>query len=246
MVYKDGEPVITDVDPEKVSYGYTQSLTDEQKKRARNNIGAISTLFCTCDTEAEEKEKTALCNEFELNPGTRVSILFSKGNTYGSCVGTDSNVIAAENAPTLNINNTGIKTIYIGGEPAGEGFINAGDVHDFVYDGEHYVDITADVIYSAGNGSDWGYEKSRTGKIEQWKRESLSITVDGNSSKTTNVNFMIKHSDRYSTVITTSFHTSLLVGAQTVTNTGFVATLRNVNSSASITVGAIHWRSAGF
>lgn len=125
--------------------------------------------FGTCSTAAGTAAKTVAITGFTLAAGSRISVKFTNGNTAGTAKGTSSNVIAVSSAPTLNVNSTGAKTIYVGGEPAGEGFINSGDVHDFVYDGTNWCDVTADVIYKGGNDTDGYYEKKRNGLIVQRK-----------------------------------------------------------------------------
>lgn len=44
--------------------------------------------------------------------------------------------------------------------------MNAGEVHDFVYDGSAWNDVTASVIFR-GSNSNGNYVKHRDGKIEQ-------------------------------------------------------------------------------
>jgi len=161
-----------------------QTLTDDQKSQARSNIGLgnvdntsdanktvksakNASYFAICSTAAATKAKTVVISGFSLVAGARITVKFTNGNTYGTATGTASNIIAAGSCPTLNVQSTGAKKIYVGGEPAGEGFINSGDVHDFVYDGTNWCDVTADVIYKGGNDTDGYYEKKRNGKITQ-------------------------------------------------------------------------------
>lgn len=148
-----------------------QTLSDGEQSQARTNIGLVNInlpCFGVCSTPANEQEKTVSITDYVVVAGARVSIKFENGNTFGTAKGTSSNVIAPESAPTLNINGTGAKPIYVGGEPAGEGFINSGDIHDFVYDGTNWADVTADVIYKGGDSSSGYYEKKRNGLIEQY------------------------------------------------------------------------------
>lgn len=143
------------------------------------NGSASITHFGTCTTDAGTKEKTVAIAGFSLATGSRITVKFTNGNTSGSAKGTSSNKIAVASAPTLNVNSTGAKTIYVGGEPAGEGFINSGDVHDFVYDGTNWCDVTADVIYKGGSDSTGYYEKERNGFITQFKKiTSTTLTTD--------------------------------------------------------------------
>lgn len=141
---------------------------DTDKALSAAEVDNRCTYFGICDTAADQQNKTVAMAGFTLRAGSRITVKFTNGNTYGTATGTDSNVIAVASAPTLNVNGTGAATIYVGGEPAGEGFINAGDVHDFVYDGSTWCDVTADVIYKGGNSTTGYYEKKRNGLIEQF------------------------------------------------------------------------------
>lgn len=140
-----------------------------------NILGEVfeHTNYGTCSTLASEQIKEVYCPLFRYYIGARISIKFTHGNTAGTCVGTDSNVIDQLQAPKISLNGQ-IHTIYVGGEPAGEGFINANDVHDFVYDGTNWCDVTADVIYKGGNDTDGYYEKKRNGDITQYYTKTWS------------------------------------------------------------------------
>lgn len=56
--------------------------------------------------------------------------------------------------------------------------MNAGEVHDFVYDGSAWNDVTASVIFR-GSNSNGNYVKHRDGLIEQW----LDVTTTSNGVK---------------------------------------------------------------
>lgn len=143
--------------------------------------------FGTCGTEAATQEKAVACPGFVLAAGARIAVLFTAGNTCGTCVGTDSNIIAEAAAPKLNVNNTGAATIYVGGQPAGEGFINPGEVHEFIYDGTHWQDQDATVIYKGGNDTDGYYLKERNLLIKQWGYMKPLVTSGAFFSKTVNL-----------------------------------------------------------
>ena len=123
--------------------------------------------FAICNSLIDEQNKViSIPNLINVQPGTEISVLFTNGNSYGSCVGTDSNIIA--DAVKLALNNGTPYPIKVGGENAGEGFCRAGDVHKFVFDGSAWNDLTADVIYK-GETKNGNYVKKRNGLIEQEK-----------------------------------------------------------------------------
>lgn len=77
--------------------------------------------YVTCSTAGNTAVKTATCEGFKLAIGSRVMVKFSNKNT-------------AQN-PTLNISNTGAKPIFYRGASIATDYIQAGDVHEYVYDG---------------------------------------------------------------------------------------------------------------
>ncbi|MCC8168828.1 MAG: hypothetical protein LIO59_00295 [Oscillospiraceae bacterium] len=81
-----------------------------------------SPAYSTCSTAASTAAKTAGYDGFMLVNGARAAIKFTYANTASD--------------PTLNINGTGAKPIYLGGMAASSGNTwNAGETVDFVYDG---------------------------------------------------------------------------------------------------------------
>lgn len=120
--------------------------------------------FRTCPTAAATQAKTVACAGFSLVAGARISVLFANGSTVGSLSG---NAVTQASAPTLNVQSTGAKPIKVGNAYAGPNFVNAGEVHDFVYDGSSWNDVTASVIFK-GSNSNGNYVKHRDGLIEQW------------------------------------------------------------------------------
>lgn len=112
--------------------------------------GATTTWYGTSSTAAGTAAKVVTCSGFALVKGAIVSVLFSTGNTAAT--------------PTLNVNSTGAKTIYVG-----SGTINsttnvlkwsANTLITFIYDGTYYRFIcataAASVIPSRGAGSWYG------------------------------------------------------------------------------------------
>ena len=76
-------------------------------------------LYTTCNTGAEIAEKTALIDNFELVSGVTIQVRFLYENTSAS--------------PTLNISNTGAKTIYLYNDNLSPW--NSGEVVSLTYDG---------------------------------------------------------------------------------------------------------------
>lgn len=154
------------------------SIQNGNRSTSRNNSSGNNTIslvndmdsnFAVCNTSASESSKeVTLENLAELEIGVEIKVLFTNGNTVGSCVGTESNKITSSSAPKLKVNNFNAYPIKVGGEYAGENFVNVGDVHSFVFDGESWNDLTADVIYK-GEVTAGNYIKKRNGLITQWK-----------------------------------------------------------------------------
>lgn len=118
------------------------------------------TRYATCSTGASTRAKTAsvTAGTFKLATGARVTVKFSNANTAGSA--------------TLNINNTGAKSIYWHGSalPSSQ-YWEAGAVLDFVY-----------------NGSAWelvGVAKDNSGiDITDLNSETWTFTLEDGSTVT--------------------------------------------------------------
>lgn len=145
---------------------FAPKSTTYTKTQTETNF--VNRTFGTCSTSASIQEKTVSIPAITtLNAGCEIKVLFSEGNTAGTCAGTSSNQISEANAPTLKLNSFTAYPIKVGGEFAGEGFVNSGDVHTFVFDGSAWNDMTADVIYK-GSTSNGNYAKKRNLLIEEW------------------------------------------------------------------------------
>ena len=100
--------------------------------------GLINAWYGTSLTLATNSSKTVTCDDYYLTKGSIIGVLFSFGNTTST--------------PTLNINNTGAKNIYIGNSTPNSTtnvlkWSNNTMVY-FMYDGTNYRYITS---VSAGN-----------------------------------------------------------------------------------------------
>ena len=94
--------------------------------------GSKTTWYGTCSTSGTAA-KVVTCDGFALEAGAMISVLFSQANTYGQ--------------PTLNVNGTGAKSVYIGNSDT-YGDANplkwvAKTLITFVYDGTQYRYIAA-------------------------------------------------------------------------------------------------------
>ncbi len=82
------------------------------------------THYVTCSTGASTAAKAALLTGFTLATGSRVFVKFSNTNTAAN--------------PTLNINSTGAKSIYVNGAAVETYYLQAGCVYEFVYNGTQW------------------------------------------------------------------------------------------------------------
>lgn len=100
---------------------------------AASRIGAnaenlIKATYAVCSTAAGTNAKTADCMNFELYEGARIQVTFTNANTAS--------------APTLDINNTGAKAIYINKTITSDTNLllwTAGSKMEFVYDGTGWI-----------------------------------------------------------------------------------------------------------
>lgn len=150
---------------------YSKSETYQKSEvytKAQTETNFVNRTFGTCATAAATQEKVVSIPAITtLNAGCEIKVLFTNGNTYGSCVGTESNKITIANAPTLKLNSFDAYPVKVGGEYVGEGFVVPGDVHTLVFDGAAWNDLTADVIYQ-GETEAGNYVKKRNGLITEY------------------------------------------------------------------------------
>jgi hypothetical protein len=95
-----------------------------------------------CGTAADTVEKSVTVDNFILETGARIAIKFTVTNS-------------ADN-PTLNVNNTGAKSIMYRGSAISAGYLAAKRVHEFVYDGTNWEligDMDTDKKTASGNTS---------------------------------------------------------------------------------------------
>lgn len=197
--------------------------------------------ICSSVIDAEEKTVT---DEIitQLVAGQKIVVKFENANTFGTCVGTDSNVIA--NGVKLKLNDFPAYPIKVGGENAGEGFVNANDVHTFVFDGTAWNDLTADVIYR-GSTTNGNYIKKSNRLIEQWGNYAHD-----NIEKEITTYYPLIYSDLdYSLQITNKYDTASNINCfyyftssyKTKTNNNFIRRMPSNNR-----LSGFEWRTIGY
>lgn len=87
--------------------------------------------YGTCSTAAATKDKVVACTGFALKTGARIIVKFTVTNT----------VTPTATAPiTLNVNDTGAKSIFYHGSATwSAGYLSANRLVEFVYDGTQYA-----------------------------------------------------------------------------------------------------------
>lgn len=137
------------------------------------NLSGNVLNFGVCSTAAATAAKTVTTNgTFELITGSKILVLFSE---------TDSS-----NAPTLNVNGTGAKSIKINASDGiGKGFLVAQQYYWFVYDGTNWrtagAGITQIIPTQYGGTGNSSFTANRViYSNTATKLASGSITTDGN------------------------------------------------------------------
>lgn len=132
----------TDWTPAPEDFDAAIETVEETATEALNKHG-----FCSCTTAAGTADKTASLSGFQLKTGSTVHVTFANANTVAN--------------PTLNINNTGAKTIRWNNASvtAAASPWAAGECVSFVYDGTYWVisgqsNISADNIVAGSIAAD--------------------------------------------------------------------------------------------
>lgn len=89
-------------------------------------ITQMQATYGTCSTAAATAAKAVTCADFSLRKGATVTVKFTNKNTAAS--------------PTLNVNNSGAKPIYLNGAALPESsYWGAGETMSFIYDGTNWA-----------------------------------------------------------------------------------------------------------
>ena len=113
-------PIVLANDPTEALQAATKQYVD---------ASASKTFFGICSTDAATNLKTVAIDDFVRITGSRVTVLFTNGNT-GS-------------AATLNVNNTGDAPIWYLNQQLTSTDLVAGTAIELVFDGQHWVVIGA-------------------------------------------------------------------------------------------------------
>ena len=137
--------------------GNAGSATKLQTKRNIDGVqfdGSANIIhFGSCSTAAGTAAKVVSCTGFVLASGSRITVKFTTTNTAAN--------------PTLNVNSTGAKAIKYRGSTISAGYLAAGRVYTFIYDGTNYElvgDINTDTntTYNTGTATTAGLTKLYT------------------------------------------------------------------------------------
>lgn len=105
-------------------WALASKYTDDTTANTANN--RLEKRYGTCSTSANVSQKTVTLSGFGLYTGAQISVHFSNANTASN--------------PTLNVNSTGDKSIYVRGSAiTAKDYWKADAVVDFIYDGTQWV-----------------------------------------------------------------------------------------------------------
>lgn len=105
----------------------TTSVAGFMSASDKIKLGSISDYYGTCSTAAATQAKVVTCENFVLETGAHIRVLFTNAQTYNG-------------APTLNVNGTGAKTVrYVSGTNAVRYIWSAGELVDFTYNGTYWI-----------------------------------------------------------------------------------------------------------
>ena len=179
--------------------------------------GSKTTWYGTCSTTAGTAAKAVTCSGFTLEAGAIIGVLFSTANTAAT--------------PTLNVNSTGAKSIYVGtSTPNSTTNVlkwSANTMVYFMYDGTYYRYITskaaASVVPPDGAGSWYG----------------TCSTAIGTAAKTSTItNFRLMQGARVTLNCTTA---NTVVGAITLNINSTGAKTIYYNNAATSSSNPLKW-----
>ena len=134
----------------------------------KNNVDhpVTSVLYGTCATAADTAAKVVTCADFDtLMAGVTIRVKFANGNT-------------AQN-PTVNINNTGAKSVYRFGNtaPVGDNTWEDGAVVELIYDGTSFFMANSDNIGGLYNALD-----SKQAKTDNTLETTAKLSLERSTS----------------------------------------------------------------
>ena len=133
--------------------------------------------YVTCTTGAGTAAKTVPLSDFALTTGIRLVVKMSYANTAASA--------------TLNVNNTGAKTLYYNGNPAtADNTWEDGETLDVYYDGTNYQ--ASNVLGGSGSGGnmilEWDTDAATTRLQVKMRQRKAGMIVSYNNPSTGWVN----------------------------------------------------------
>lgn len=123
-------------------------------------------VLYVCNTASATEIKEIESDLQDVGIGKLIYIKFTNANTFGAY---NANHIVT-NGVKLSLNGN-VFPVKVAGENAGVGFVNANDVHAFIFDGTNWNDITSDVIYH-----DSAEIKFRSGAYFNFNGTTLTLT----------------------------------------------------------------------
>ena len=227
----------TEIDAKADSIELSVSNTYESKGTARAH-------YATCSTASSTAAKAAACSGFELYEGAIVNVYFTYKNTAAS--------------PTLNVNSTGAKSIYVGSSAmTTDTSWDAGTTMQFVYTGSYWrvsdsgsisslkvladsiglsvsgsLGGTASIVLSA-NGKDFTQDLDLSEVRSAFANDSSSIVIS--SGKVTfNSNTFVVNSTNFSVTSTGEItSTSGTIGGFSITSSYLYSGKASLSSDTS-------------
>lgn len=157
------------------SSNYNGRAATASKWHTARNINGVAVRgdadrvnYGSCSTAAATAAKTVACTGFALITGAEITVKFTVTNTASN--------------PTLNVNNTGAKSIYYNGNVITAGYLAAYHTYTFRYNGTQYDlvgDINTDTNTVYTHPTTAGYKHipsgGSSGKILRWGSNGTAV-----------------------------------------------------------------------
>ena len=170
IVYADGTTSYSDVS---LSASFVAA---KQAYELANGVNdKVTSVYGTCSTPANTAKKEVVCAGFELYQGARIQVSFSYGNSAS--------------IPTLDVNNTGEKNIYLINtiiNSSNQLYWTANAKIDFVYNGTGWVlqNIPVGLYGMCNSNSDIVAKEVTCGEAVICKGTYLSVLMNNNNTAT--------------------------------------------------------------